>query len=380
MRSKPAPLLANLMLAILAVGLTLAMLEVGVRAYVWVQRSMVQAIPDPAGVPLYELCDCGYLYGLNPEHPEVSAQGLRDREYAVPKTAGAQRVLVLGDSITYGTNVAAASTFSEQLERSLAGQVEVINSGVAGYTPYNELQYYREQGRLFEPDVVIVVFSLNDVANPRLHINYADEQIEAIPAAAIPNPAYDQAHILPLIEARRSTSPLDWSALYDFVTDRLEAEAGEFRSYEDPAGYTELQGRRWPTFITGEDTLSIEVLTDYQSPEWQWLRTMYGQLAEAVSQDGARLALVAVPLAYQLEDGYPYLPQTLLAQYTAEQGLPYLDLLPTLQPHAAEDLFFGTTTGTYDVWHLTDRGHTLTAEALRQFLLDEALLEGQAPT
>lgn len=377
MRSKALPLLVNFALASAAVFVMLFLLELGLRAYAFVQnRTAPEADGTAAEVPLYVLCDCPYLYGLNPAHPEISAQGLRDREYANPKPDGVTRVLVLGDSITYGINVAAAATFSEQTEQSLGGQVEVINAGVAGYTPYNELLFFREAGRRFEPDVVVVAFSLNDVANPRLHINYADEQIEAIPEAAIPNLTYDREHILPLIEARQHASPLEWSALYNFVSERLGPREGDFRSYQDLAGYTEVNGRRWPTFITGEDTLSIQVLQDYQSPEWQWLRGMYGQLQTAVDQEGARLVIVAVPLAYQLEEGYPFLPQTLLGRYAAENGLPYLDLLPAFQKHAGEPLFFGDTAGTYDVWHLTERGHALAAETLREFLLAQALLEG----
>lgn len=61
------------------------------------------------------------------------------------------------------------------------------------------------------------------------------------------------------------------------------------------ASYSVVDGRRWPTYITGEDTIGIEVLTDYASPEWMWLRGMYDRLAEATDFRGAQLVIVIAP-------------------------------------------------------------------------------------
>lgn len=68
------------------------------------------------------------------------------------------------------------------------------------------------------------------------------------------------------------------------------------------ASYSVVGGRRWPTYITGEDTIGIEVLADYASREWMWLRGMYDQLAEATASRGAQLVIVIAPLAYQMDE------------------------------------------------------------------------------
>ena len=49
------------------------------------------------------------------------------------------------------------------------GDADVINAGIGGYSAYNELHYYLNMGRGFEPDIVIAAFCMNDVVNPRLH-------------------------------------------------------------------------------------------------------------------------------------------------------------------------------------------------------------------
>src|SRR5690349_16112554 len=49
-----------------------------------------------------------------------NALGLRDRDYVTPKPANVKRILILGDSFTYGSGVADnAATFPELLEQQL---------------------------------------------------------------------------------------------------------------------------------------------------------------------------------------------------------------------------------------------------------------------
>ena len=76
--------------------------------------------------------DCPELYINNPDHPEISTQGLRDREFAVPKPPGLLRILVLGDSVAFGHGVAASEAFPRVLEdllNSADRPVEVVNGG-----------------------------------------------------------------------------------------------------------------------------------------------------------------------------------------------------------------------------------------------------------
>ena len=129
--------------------------------------------------------DLPYLYGLNPKHPEISPQALRDDEISTSKPDGALRVLVLGDSVAYGAGTSRDKAFPNRLEKLLQnqlGSVEVLNTGVSGYTAYNELQFYLTAGRELQPDIVLLAFCMNDVVNPRLHWNYTQEKIIDVPA------------------------------------------------------------------------------------------------------------------------------------------------------------------------------------------------------
>ncbi len=299
-------------------------------------------------VSLCTVVDAPYLFALNPLHQGINSLGLRDDECSASKPEGVFRILILGDSVAFGNGVQKDETFPNQLEQRLQSTrtpCEVLNAGVCGYTAYNELQYYLHRGRDFHPDLVIVAFCLNDVADPRLHWDYTSRAITNIPAAAIPNLQYDRDHILPILHSR----------------------------WHRPAHDPDLRAKV-PTFITGEDSIDIRVLEDDSTPEWRWLISMYSRLRQAAAGDGARFAIVLFPLAYQLDDAYPYLPQQRLAAYFNACGTPCLDLLPELRAARSEHPFMLSLSGYYDVWHLSPQGHRAAAEAIARFLETEHLL------
>ena len=65
----------------------------------------------------------------------INSQKLRDREFSFKKPDGMTRILMLGDSLTFGWGVNIEDTTSKILEKSLGQQlgknnVEVINAGV----------------------------------------------------------------------------------------------------------------------------------------------------------------------------------------------------------------------------------------------------------
>lgn len=314
--------------------------------------------------------DRPYIYQLNPQHPEISSQGLRDKEYTIPKRDGVSRILILGDSVTYGWFVAPANTFAKRLEADLnerQGRIEVINAGVHGYTAYNELHYYLSEGRAFGAEIVVVAFCMNDIADPLLHWQWSKQVIKEMPQGAIPNPQYHREHIVPQFKRRQRIALLCKSALFRFA--RLQVLKIRARGKDPVRSWQYLAGESLPTRLTGEDTISIKVLMDYESPEWRWLRSVYDQLADAVASDGAKLLIMAVPLGYQLDESYPYLPQQLLRRYCEEKGIAYLDLLPSFREHKERNPF-----NQPDIWHLTAGGHELVADELGRYLDAHGLL------
>jgi len=341
--------------ALLALAATLLALGAG-------EVALRGARPRPR-VPMSVTCDCPYLYALNPRRPGISLQGLRDRDFAIPKPPGTHRILVLGDSIAYGVGVAPGETFAKVLERQLdrpGRRVEVINAGVLGYTAYNEERYYAARGRDFQPDVVVVAFCMNDVADPELHWSGTRHEVGEIPAAAIPDPAYHATHVARILGPRLPLIGRGSEILRRIALLRDPRRAPSWATHLS----TRVGDRLWPTYVTGEDDLDIRVLTDPESPQWRWLRGVYARLRQEVDGDGARLVILVVPLAFQLEDGYPFLPQREFARYCREARVECVDVLDAMRAHRAEGMFPPAQDDWADVWHPTAAGHRVIAAAL----------------
>jgi len=92
-----------------------------------------------------------------------NSKGLRgESEYEYQRTPGKQRILVLGDSFTFGEEVSDDETYSHDLE-SLLPNTEVLNLGVQGYGHDQMLLYLRDEGAKYKPDIVILGFAYLDI-------------------------------------------------------------------------------------------------------------------------------------------------------------------------------------------------------------------------
>jgi hypothetical protein len=92
-----------------------------------------------------------------------NSKGLRGKaEYPYERTGGEQRIVVLGDSFTFGEEVSDDETYSHDLQASLPS-TEILNLGVQGYGHDQMLMYLKEEGVKYHPDVVVVGFAYLDI-------------------------------------------------------------------------------------------------------------------------------------------------------------------------------------------------------------------------
>lgn len=98
----------------------------------------------------------------------INALGFRDpRDYSPAKAPGTFRILVLGDSVTFGHGATYETTYPYLLEQQLRSwrpdvRWEVWNLGVPGYNTAQELAYLKLIGDAYAPDLVVVGFFPND--------------------------------------------------------------------------------------------------------------------------------------------------------------------------------------------------------------------------
>ena len=96
----------------------------------------------------------------------TNAQGWKDREHTWAKPRGVFRIVVLGDSYTYGL-VAIDQQYTTRLEAMLRQngwpQCEVISIGVSGWGTDQSLEALIAEGVRYHPDLVIYQFCSNDL-------------------------------------------------------------------------------------------------------------------------------------------------------------------------------------------------------------------------
>ncbi len=217
----------------------------------------------------------------------INSHGLREREIAPAKPEGTTRILMLGDSITFGWGVEQSEALPAQLERDFkaAGKdnVEVINSGVGNYNTAMEVAYFLEHGAKFQPDIVVLNYFIND---------------------AEPTPTYSEVPWY----ARHSYAYAVLGGAWDGFKRRFEG-AQDWRSY-----YAGLYGNG--------------------AQGWAKAQTNIAKLAAYCREHNIRLVMTNIPELRELKD-YPFMDvQAKLQSVAEEDGIEYVDLLPAVQ---AED-------------------------------------------
>jgi len=170
--------LLKLALPFVSLGLCLLMTEV-------VARVLFSRTTLNLGLEMWKYAKDVKLRSADPEighrhRPNAHAQlmgvdvktnslGLRDVERAIPKPADVYRIVVLGDSITFGWGVPFEHTFCQVLERKLnekppipGKRFEVVNTGVGNSNTSMEVKYFEAEGYKLEPDLVLLAWFIND--------------------------------------------------------------------------------------------------------------------------------------------------------------------------------------------------------------------------
>lgn len=177
----------------------------------------------------------------------INSKGLRDREYPYEKPEGTKRILVLGDSFTWGYGVADNEVFTELLEADLQGrqpEFEVLNTGVLGWGTDQEYLYLVHEGLKYSPDyVILALYSVNDPRNNYYSMQgglhkpvFLNEQLEL---GNVPVPAPKQK--VPLLISQADSVDLTVAIIRQMAADCVQhgshlivVKFGMFLELEDP--------------------------------------------------------------------------------------------------------------------------------------------------
>ena len=162
--------------------------ESGVEAYYTFDRYD----PSKGWMPKANLKD---VKAFNQKILNTNSKGLRGKkDFPYTKNKEKLRILILGDSFTFGDEVSDDETYSHYLQEMLP-HTEVINMGVHGYGHDQMLILLKEEGIKYHPDIVILGFlpldmprnllEFRDFAKPRFVLERGELKLTGTP---VPRP------------------------------------------------------------------------------------------------------------------------------------------------------------------------------------------------
>lgn len=321
----------------------------------------------------------------------------RDSETAPEKPDGVLRILVLGDSQTdgYVNNDESFSTLLEAQLASAGWRAEVLNAGVAGYSPAQEYLWYDVHGAALQPDLVLVVFYAGNDALDLL--DPSKPNVDPLTGRAI-RPKNDDEEDSPsagLLGQLR----LGLLARYAIQAGPL---AGPWRQLGLPGAPAQAGGYPAETLVQVFKTChgcylqslqqAARARRDPQAMEAAVARAgaILVRLDQDVRANHGRLVVAFLPTRWEVEPelagptvrsvagllgldasdlDYAARVREAVAQRLAEASVPTIDLLPALTSAVtAEGLYYSRD------WHLNPRGHRAAALGLARGLAQLDLL------
>lgn len=312
----------------------------------------------------------------------INSTGMRDEEYGVEKPVGKRRIAVLGDSFVANLDVESSDVFTERMKRLLPDNWQVLNFGVNGFGPAQELLMLRNKVIHYGPDMVIMLIygrnDFDDIAGTMDWIKgYKRPKavlggdgrvaIEPIPAP-LPPPESSDGWSAPGDKEPPSFRKLHLkSLLYNYVRDRLFY--------------------RFNVFLMPEIRLCKNTPSRATEVSYILMRGILEEVRNFSRTNGIELIVVTAPTLVQVHDDVYwtkmkrkyglsdeeydlFAPNKFIERSCRELGVRNLDLAPGLRRHAAagEILYYPHNQ------HWNRRGNQLVAEIISDYLRESGLV------
>lgn len=390
------------------------------------------------------------LWDINPKNLDVrfhtddfdvrvttNSQGLRERRDLALTDPAAYRVVVVGDSMTFGWGAEEEETYPRVAERVLRekyqwDRVQVINLGRAGANLREYLTYVRRYAVQFRPQVIVIGFLVgNDCpidSPPRLR-DEAEFQatLREYIAASQPSVAdrligsscvvrslyagvYRRLGMLPPLASSGKPNPiygepnpLARQALAEAIHASPDPEKSrDMLSHLERQGWIE-KGLRWgvnPWLIRSiilqpegpADSLVARPATaGTMRQEWQLCEGVLSEIHRVAKETDAELVILAIPAAYAASPRWVRFLRSLgceasdeltklrtindwLAEFASRENVACLDTLDEIRAAvAAGEQIYFDTDG-----HLTPLGYRLVGQLLAAGLADRIAAPGRA--
>jgi hypothetical protein len=282
----------------------------------------------------------GYFGPGNAVLMTINSQGLRGDEVTQQKPAGTYRILGIGDSFAFGEGVKDEDTFLHRLQVRLntngsGPRYQVLNAGVQGYNTRDEVINLEYRWASFQPDLVIIVFYINDAYRDTTILNRGQEL-----------GIYDMP-----------TGLAKCSYLWDIAQHRYRS----YHAAKEVENFYQMQYFSDPkTFFDSPGTFRVD---------WPVCAASLERATQIAQKHKFRLGLVMFPELYKLKHGYPFERiHQLVGETCGRLNIPFLDLLDTFRGRGPESLWVHPSNH-----HPNEIAHALAETAIERFVRENYL-------
>ncbi len=312
--------------------------------------------------------------------------GMRDRDRTLEKGPGEFRIAMLGDSAVEAAQVKPAEVVNRQMEQLLAAKgyknVSVLNFAVEGIGTTQELVMYKEKVRQFHPDLVLVMFSWNDVMN-----NSSSLQPKSYGIHTWYSPYYDLGPDGKL--SFRPVEPLSFGSVRSYL-ERHSVLAYYLERMWLTVDFSPSKWKGIPVYFgTYGDPLDGE-----WNQAWLTTEKVMTLMRDTVEQDGSKFVLLAWPDFADIDPQWrarmikqvgqvpgefnPFKPEERIKNIADRNRIPFDFIAPYLRSyrdqHGLQWPYFSFACDP----HFSALGHRVSSEAIVQKLEQHQLLPSAA--
>ncbi|MBI2009813.1 MAG: SGNH/GDSL hydrolase family protein [Candidatus Chisholmbacteria bacterium] len=347
----------------------------------------------------FELKSRGFTHHIAPTHEfandiTTNNLGYRGPEFSETKPNGTFRILMLGDSTTFGIGSNDDQTFpfklQELLEARDEGNIEVLNAGfTSGLSPDTYYLYLKEKGLALDPDIVFVNLFLSNDISDLFENDWAETDESGLPLKVVSKERQIDR------EGRLVFRQTDWKYRFPLIRD-LHVGILALNLVEQKLPTVERL-LRWlvnaPDLLDDipieeqEKCLYLNQCSDRFNGQWQRLEIIFTGFKKLSDSTGTPIIMTLMAPQYQLtahrereeidynlsveipqpQETNNNFPQKRLIKILDDKGLPYFDLLKGMRGKGGNPLISDTYVYKEDR-HFTPEGNLAIAEAYAEYL------------
>lgn len=309
----------NFLLVIVSVLLCLIIIETGIR--IWnpqIAKPEMTQLHQASPYFGYDLVPGTYGVGFMGESYQINSDGFRGSELRSQKKPGLFRVMVIGDSFTFGARVNQEDTYPAQLEKALhrmSTPCEVINCGVIGHNMWQHFEVLKRKVLPFHPDLVVLGL-------------FEDDLLQSVS----PRESSDEYHGGNPFEDRNLFGILGHFSLWNFLRN---ANATYEYKYRYRRGYSyiktiEERKKEWgPANPTNKNYKIMSGKAEKQ--QYVDFAETLKKFVELANTKGVKVLVAMIPDSVQLNEPHLQTVNRFVQRVCNSIKVPFLDLTPILE-------------------------------------------------